>query len=98
MIPKDQLRRGAVYELRSRNLLAGVYSSEGRFIGIRLKFDNHYLDMEILNDPPGRGTAVAVSYLGEINPHIHLSDGWRYEGKWVRNTDLYEALEEYPHA
>lgn len=38
---------GAVYRLRSRNLAFGVYLGDGRFAGIRTKFGNRFLDVEM---------------------------------------------------
>jgi hypothetical protein len=48
-LTRDQLERGAVYEVRSRNLIAGVYDGEQGFIGIREKFGDEYLFTEYLS-------------------------------------------------
>ena len=46
MIPMDECVERGVYEINSRNLLAGVYDGKGGFIGIRLKFKSRYLFTE----------------------------------------------------
>lgn len=64
-IPKDQLVRGAVYELKSRNLIAGVWNGENGFIGIREKFGEEYLFTEYLYElGPPYGTAHPIKLIG----------------------------------
>ena len=38
MIPLKDCKKGFVYELSSRNLLAGIFDGDTGFIGIRKKF------------------------------------------------------------
>jgi hypothetical protein len=57
------LEVGKVYRLRSRNLLVGVFTGD-RFIGIREKFGDRYLDAEYPYD--NGGTATAKEELGSI--------------------------------
>jgi hypothetical protein len=44
----DELVRGGIYTLRSRNLLVGVFNGDQGFIGIREKFGHQYLFTEYL--------------------------------------------------
>lgn len=62
-IPADQLVDRGLYRIKSRNLVLGFYRAEARtFVGIRTKFGSEFLDEEILNDPPGTGTAMAEEF------------------------------------
>jgi hypothetical protein len=47
MIKLEQLQRGRVYRLQSRNLECGVWNGKDGFVGIRTKFGGRFLDMEI---------------------------------------------------
>ena len=98
MILRNDLKVGSIYDIRCRNLLSGVWSGH-RFIGIRMKFGNRYLDAEVLaDDQDGRGTVTEVlQYLGEIPSDIDPVEGWSLGGKWKSNLRLYQILEEYPH-
>lgn len=42
----DQLIRGRVYKLESRNLRLGVWDGKRSFIGVRTKFGSRFLDEE----------------------------------------------------
>jgi hypothetical protein len=98
-ISADQLEKGSVYELKSRNLIAGVYDGDRGFIGIREKFGDEYLFTEYLAVPESgvHGTARAVRKIGKVrgNPlteHYGLKcqtcgkGSWRDEGgSWPTN-------------
>ena len=58
-IHRDQLTKGGVYALRSRNLFAGVYDGVESFIGIREKFGHKDLDAEYLAREQG-GTQLGI--------------------------------------
>lgn len=95
-IPANDLIERDVYELHSRNLLVGVYNGHGGFIGIRTKFGDRYLFTEVLNDPPGRGTAVALRRLGRIEDDVACQEGWQgAKGRWRANAALFKALEQF---
>jgi len=46
LLPPDQLIRGRVYKLKSRNLSYGVWYGKRSFIGVRTKFGSRFLDEE----------------------------------------------------
>lgn len=92
VIPSPELRRGAIYLLHSRNLRLGVYDGERGFIGVREKFESRYLFTEVLNDPPGHGTAVALQQIGELPAGIEARELLPGDGI-VRNAELFELLE-----
>ena len=74
---------GYVYRLLSRNLSIGVYREidsggygiSGGFTGIRSKLGTRYLDTEVWNEPPGRGTATPLEELGKVPDEIELTEG-----------------------
>jgi hypothetical protein len=67
MIKLEQLQRGRVYRLQSRNLESGVWNGKDGFVGIRTKFGQRFLDMEIHWDLSETfGTAQALEALGTI--------------------------------
>jgi hypothetical protein len=73
MIKLEQLQRGRVYRLQSRNLECGVWNGKDGFIGIRTKFGLRFLDMEIHWDLSKTfGTAQALEELGTIPESISL--------------------------
>jgi hypothetical protein len=73
MIKLDQLGRGKVYRLKSRNLAYGVWNGTNSFIGIRTKFGSRFLDEEIHWDlDENHGTALALEELGAIPESILL--------------------------
>ncbi|HEX5426571.1 MAG TPA: hypothetical protein VFW94_23690 [Candidatus Acidoferrales bacterium] len=47
MIPLSDCKPGYLYRLRARNILYGVFRDSGDFVGIRDKFGNRYLDVEV---------------------------------------------------
>jgi hypothetical protein len=59
MMQLDELETGAVYEVRSRNLIVGVYNGAQGFIGVREKFGSEYLFTEYLSRECG-GTQIGV--------------------------------------
>lgn len=73
MIPFDQLVKGNVYKLNSRNLRIGVFDGKKGFIGIRTKFGSRFLDTEIEWDQDQHyGTARAVELIGSIPKEVVL--------------------------
>ncbi len=73
MIKLEQLQRGRVYRLQSRNLESGVWNGKDGFVGIRTKFGRRFLDMETHWDLSETfGTARAVEPLGAIPEPISL--------------------------
>lgn len=73
MIKLEQLRQGRVYRLQSRNLESGVWNGKDGFVGIRTKFGQRFLDMEIHWDLSETiGTAQALEVLGTIPESISL--------------------------
>lgn len=73
MIKLEQLQRGRVYRLQSRNLECGVWNGKNGFIGIRTKFGLRFLDMEIhWGLSKTFGTAQALESLGTISESISL--------------------------
>lgn len=85
-----------LYRIQSRNLITGVYREEsGGFIGIRTKFDDHYLFQEFHWDTGGHhGTVRPIEALGvKIPDGMHLgeylpgSDPSRHHGSWCDEHD-----------
>lgn len=73
MIKLEQLQRGRVYRLQSRNLECGAWNGKDGFVGIRTKFGGRFLDMEIHWDLSETfGTAQASEPLGDIPKSISL--------------------------
>jgi hypothetical protein len=75
-IPVAELVNGAVYSLRSRNLLAGAYrAAAGGFIGIRMKFGSRYLfeEYDYAGGPP-YGTATPLAVLGVVPEGVELRE------------------------
>ena len=74
MIKLEQLQRGRVYRLQSRNLECGVWNGKNAFIGIRTKFGLRFLDMEIhWGLSKTFGTAQALETMGTIPESISLN-------------------------
>lgn len=75
MIPKEDCIVGMTYEIKSRNLVVGVWTGEG-FVGIREKFDSEFLFVEYhWDDGPPFGTAHAITPLA-MCPMKDLSEAW----------------------
>ena len=73
MTTLEQLQRGRVYRLQSRNLESGVWNGKDGFVGIRTKFGRRFLDMETHWDLSETfGTARALEPLGVIPEPISL--------------------------
>lgn len=67
----EELKKGVVYRIRSRNLSCGVYNGSGGFIGIRQKFGSRYLDCEYWD---GRTELAGVpEYLGTAYPQEQIA-------------------------
>lgn len=75
MIPLDRCKDGVVYEIRSRNLVVGVFVKDtGGFIGIREKFGSLYLFMEYHHDTGAPfGTVRPLKKLGMAPKDLPLS-------------------------
>ena len=79
-IPLDKCINGYIYELRSRNLLAGVYSEVKQgFIGLRTKFSFKFLEVEYHWDiEMPHGTVKPIRRLeklpDDIDIHEHKRD------------------------
>ena len=66
-IAKADLIVRHVYKLVSRNLPYGVWApDDDSFIGVREKLGSRYLFSEIINEPPGNGTATAIEDTGVV--------------------------------
>ncbi len=61
----EQLEVAGIYEIRSRNLVVGVYDGEEGFIGVREKMGAEYLFTEYLNRESG-GTKVPIDTVRPI--------------------------------
>lgn len=72
MIPVNQLVKGKVYRLDSRNLSCGVWDGDNGFIGIRTKFGARFLDHEIRDLDDHYGTAKPEEVIGEIPAELSL--------------------------
>jgi hypothetical protein len=63
-IPRAELEDGRAYKIKSRNLFVGFWNEKrGGFNGIREKFGDRFIFMEVINEPLGCGTAVAYEAL-----------------------------------
>jgi len=94
----ESLAPGAIYRLRARNIVFGVYLGEGRFAGIRNKFGNRFLDIEQeWTTSTHYGTARAVEQVGALDPAIPLKTnlGTQCE-KCHRGMHFDEARKETP--
>ena len=90
-IPLDQCVVRHVYRLHSRNLCIGVYDGDRGFIGIREKFDRHYLDTEYHWDTGApHGTAHPQEDMGALPDGIATSEtiGVRYDIKTKRPVEF----------
>ena len=76
MIPLDQCKEGAVYEIRSRNLVVGVFVKDrAGFIGIREKFGSRYLFMEYHYDTGAPfGTVRPLKELSAVPKDVPLKE------------------------
>lgn len=97
-IALDDCVVGAVYRLRSRNLLVGVWNGKG-FVGIREKFGDEYLFTEYHYDSgPPFGTVRPDEDLGMTLESMSLTEfwglvcancgkpGWKDRENWVYPT------------
>ena len=77
MIELEQLQRGRVYRLQSRYLESGVWNGKDGFVGIRTKFGQRFLKMEIHSGLSNTfGAAQALESPGTILESMSLnSDG-----------------------
>lgn len=84
---KDELAKGGVYKLQSRNLTVGVYDGNEGFIGIREKFGDEYLFTEYLCREQG-GTKIpldTVRVLGQIGRVSEFNPLCEYYGLVCKN-------------
>jgi hypothetical protein len=92
MIPIDQLVKGNIYRLNSRNLSHGYWDGKDGFIGIRTKFGNRFLDHETHWDLNSRyGTAKPLEIIGEIPAGMELNI-W---GDTFEYDKIFAELEKY---
>jgi len=75
-IPLDRCKPRYVYHIKSRNLVAGVYTGEdGGFIGIRRKFGREYLFAEYHCDTGAPyGTVMPKEEIAELPKNIELRE------------------------
>jgi len=73
-LTKDQLVKGGVYAIRSRNLIVGVYNGDEGFIGVREKMGARYLFTEYLAREQG-GTKVPVDTVHPEKLVVMLPEG-----------------------
>lgn len=77
MIDIGELERGGVYEIKSRNLIVGVYDGDEGFIGIREKFGDEFLFTEYLARESGGtkqpfDTVRPVKLIWRLNERVEL--------------------------
>ncbi len=53
-IPAMDLTRGMVYRVSARNIRIAVYAGENKFVGIREKFGERFLEIEVFGDTLNR--------------------------------------------
>jgi hypothetical protein len=73
-LPTDQLVRGRVYQIDSRNLTVGVFDGARGFIGIREKLGDRFLFKEYLADGGAFGTVWPQAEIGICPPEIELKE------------------------
>jgi hypothetical protein len=77
-LQKDQLQRGGIYAIRSRNLIVGAYDGERGFVGIREKFGDKYLFKEYLGrehgGEPGFDTVHPVKLLDMVPDGMEIKE------------------------
>lgn len=96
-IPMNEYEDRRVYKLKCRNLLVGAWcADQGGFIGIRMKFNDRYLDTEYARQDGGMyGTADATEALNlwvpeEIPMEELLCLECRYCGQIVEQIYEYD--------
>lgn len=77
MLTRNELWKGCAYEIKSRNLIVGVYDGDEGFIGIREKFGDEYLFTEYLARELGGtkrpfDTVRPVAYMATLDEGIEL--------------------------
>lgn len=65
-VPLAECVVGHVYRVRSFNLGVAAYDGDGRFVGLRSKFDRLYLDTEYHADMPDGGSVLPLEDLGPL--------------------------------
>lgn len=91
-IPKENLIKGHLYRLHSRNLMSGVFDGERGFVGIREKFGDPYLFTEYYTDGEVFATATPVEDLGPIPDGIEVLE--YVEGTFDQHTDRLVCFDE----
>ena len=88
MIPDYNCCQGGIYDVDARNFSVAVYAGETKFIGIRFKFGNTFLDTEYHYDTGfPYGTVTPMERIGTVPPDIWpLTDS---------NDRLFEFLVEF---
>lgn len=75
LIPRENLIKGRVYRVNSRNLQLTVYDGEDGFIGIRENFGSRYLFTEYHYDCEAHGTVRSMVDTGiDVPADIPISD------------------------
>lgn len=96
-MPEDNaqwdLKKGHLYQIRSRNLPYGVYDGRGGFIGIREKFASLFLFTEYdWDNGPPFGTVTVQEDLGPTPEDIEPVEAWWVHGdtRWPSGTPIPE--------
>lgn len=84
----NDLIKGGIYEVRSRNLSLAVYDGKGGFIGIREKFGDRYLFTEYLSrecggEPTGCDTVRPLELVGEVPANVLVE----------KNEEIFQILD-----
>jgi len=88
----EDLVKGHIYRLRSRNLACGVYDGASGFIGIRLKFDERYLFTEYYDDGVSPfGTARPKEDLGALPDDVEPVESYPGEDKMMGSVKIRTA-------
>jgi len=76
MISLEKCKNGYIYELKSRNLISGVFNESTKgFIGIRTIFDSAYLFTEYHYETGEPfGTAMPMREIGKIPDDIEIKE------------------------
>jgi hypothetical protein len=71
IIPLEELQRGHVYRLHSRNLESGAFDGKHGFVGVREKFGGRFLFTEYYS---AGGTAWPLADLGPLPEGIEIRE------------------------
>lgn len=73
-IGKDQCIARHIYRIHSRNLSIGVYDGAGGFVGLRTKFNDHFLFKEYYADGSAFGTVLPEEDIGILPEEIEIRE------------------------